>query len=388
MRRTFNRAPGVPPLRLRALLWLLCGLLASPGAAAAAVHAAIVVDAASGAVLYRRNAAVRTHPASLTKMMTLYLLFEALERGDVAPDTAFAVSRHAAAQAPTKLGLRPGETIKIRHLIAALVTKSANDAAVTVAEGLAGSESRFAERMTRTARRLGMRGTRFANASGLPAKRQYTTARDMALLSLALLRDHPRRYRHFATRAFAWRGRTHLNHNHLLTSFKGMDGIKTGFINASGFNLAASAVRGGRRYVAVVMGGDSARARDRRVAALLEDAFAGRLGGGGGVLMAASDEAVDGGTGGRLAAAAAAIPPARRWRIEVGAFASRRAALRAARKAAVSLRGTQRVEIVRPRGSRTYRSRLARFARNEARAACRQLRRHGIGCTPVAPMRR
>jgi D-alanyl-D-alanine carboxypeptidase len=239
--------------------------------------------------------------------------------------------------------------------------------------------------MTRTARRLGMRGTRFANASGLPAAGQYTTARDMAILSLALLRDHPGHYRHFATRAFTWRGQRHLNHNHLLTSFQGMDGIKTGFINASGFNLAASAVRGGRRYVAVVLGGDSARARDRRVAGLLEDAFAGRLDGDGDLLLAASDDVPD--------VEEVAQPRPRRkvvtasvgtWRVQVGAFATRGAALNAARAAAAALPGVQRVEVARPRGSRLYRGRLATFTAAEARAACARLDRRGIGCTPVA----
>jgi D-alanyl-D-alanine carboxypeptidase len=401
MRRTFRFQAGFRPALQRAALGLGLALAIVSQPAAAAVHAAIVVDAESGAVLYERNATRRTYPASLTKMMTLYLLFDALRRGDVEPESMFSVSRHAAAQAPTKLGLQPGERVRVRDLIGGLVTKSANDAAVVVAEGLAGTEAAFARRMTAAAHRLGMRGTRFANASGLPVDGQFTTARDMAILSLALLRDHPRRYRHFATRAFTWRGRTHRNHNHLLETFRGMDGIKTGFINASGFNLAASARRSGRRYVAVVLGGETARARDARVAALLEAAFAGRLHGGSGrSLLVAAD---DGGAaaGGRLVAAAASLPagpvdpetPAsqartsrkagRRWSIQVGAFGSRRAALRAARAAAAELPGIQRVEVVRPRGSRLYRGRLLRFSRVEARAACVRLQRHGLDCAPM-----
>lgn len=233
-------------------------------------YAAIVVDASNGNVLYSANADSRRYPASLTKMMTLYVLFEDLERGRYRLNSRLSVSANAAAQAPSKLGLRAGDTIMVEDAIKALVTKSANDAAATIGENLAGSVPAFAERMTRTARALGMNSTRFRNASGLPDPGQYTTARDMMKLGVALQVRFPAYYAYFQTRSFTFRGRTMGNHNNLLGRIEGVDGIKTGYINASGFNLVSSVKRDGRRLVAVVMGGRTARSRDAHMARLIE----------------------------------------------------------------------------------------------------------------------
>ncbi len=236
-------------------------------------YASIVVDASTGRVLYARHADARRYPASTTKIMTLYMLFEALDRGQVTMNTRFRVSRHAARQPPSKLGLKVGSTIKVRDAMLALVTKSANDVAVVVAEGLGKTESNFARKMTAKARKLGMSKTTFRNASGLPDSRQVTTARDMARLGQAILHHHPRYYQHFSRRAFNYRGVNYRNHNRLLKTYKGMDGIKTGYIRASGYNLVASAKRGRQRLIGVVFGGKSSKSRNKHMVELLDKGF-------------------------------------------------------------------------------------------------------------------
>ncbi|QBR70001.1 D-alanyl-D-alanine carboxypeptidase [Beijerinckiaceae bacterium] len=233
--------------------------------------AAVVVDGNTGRVLYARNENDRRYPASITKVMTLYLLFEQLEKGHLRLDSEIRVSAHAAAQKPTKLGLRPGETISVDNAIKAVVTRSANDIAVTIAEALGGSEERFAELMTNKAHALGMNSTHFANASGLPNDEQLTTARDLAILGRAIQERFPRYYRYFSTHVFYYAGAAIKNHNHLLGRVEGMDGIKTGYIRASGFNLLTSVKRNGRYIVSVVLGGSSARTRDKIMADLIED---------------------------------------------------------------------------------------------------------------------
>ncbi len=252
-------------------LGLVCGLGASP--AQAARYTAIVVDANSGKVLFARNADRRHYPASLTKMMTLYLTFEALEKGTIKLSSALAVSRRAAGQTPSKLGLKRGHTIAVEDAILALVTKSANDAATVLAEALGGNEANFAGQMTKKAKLLGMKRTRFRNASGLPNRYQRSTARDMATLALALQRDFPQYYHYFSTREFRYKNRTFTNHNRLLRSYRGADGLKTGYIRASGFNVAFSARRGSRRLIGVVLGGRSPKWRDRKTARLMDIAF-------------------------------------------------------------------------------------------------------------------
>lgn len=241
--------------------------------AANASVSALVVEQGSGRTISAVNADTRRYPASLTKMMTLYLLFDALDRRTVAMSTRLKVSRYAASRPPSKLGLLPGRTITVREAMLALATKSANDVAVVVAEGLAGSEAVFAQRMTAKARTLGMRSTAFRNASGLHHPQQRTTARDMALLGRALQRNHPQYYGIFATRSFRWGSARYANHNRLMDRYRGMDGIKTGYTQQAGYNLVSSASRNGRRLVGVVMGSRSAAVRNGLMASLLDQGF-------------------------------------------------------------------------------------------------------------------
>jgi D-alanyl-D-alanine carboxypeptidase len=382
----------------------------------------IVIDAESGRVLSEMNADAITYPASLTKMMTLYLTFEALNAGRLRLDQYLPVSTEAASKSPTKLHLVPGDSVQVHDLILGIVTKSANDAAAVLAEGLAGSEPTFADRMTAKARQLGMTNTIYRNASGLPDPEQRTTARDVAQLALALYHDFPREYRYFATREFFFRGRVILTHNHLLDWYEGADGIKTGYIGASGFNLAASAVRNGHRLIGVVMGGASAGTRDREMAGLLDQGFAEV-----GVaptlvaqreMPAPSAAPVVAETEtdqpepvrprekiGQLAKAARRIaahlsPVAKaeaapvahqtdRWSIQLGAFRVEGAAEQAARSAAAvpGARGKP-VQIVQPsRGGKehVYRARLLNFSPQEAQGACAALHKKKIECSVVPP---
>ena len=234
-------------------------------------YAAIVVDDKSGQVLHEESADEPRHPASLTKIMTLYLLFGELEAGRLKLDTPLPVSAQAALQRPTKLGLKAKQTIKVEDAIKGLVTKSANDAAVVVAEAIGGTESEFAKLMTLKARGLGMTGTVYVNASGLPAVEQITTARDQAILGRAIQHRFPRYYGYFATPSFQYRGAAIANHNKLLGQVKGVDGIKTGYTDASGYNLTSSVRRDGRQIVAVVLGGRSNAMRDARMRQLIEE---------------------------------------------------------------------------------------------------------------------
>ena len=236
-------------------------------------YAAIVVDAHSGEVLYARRADALRYPASITKVMTLYLTFEALQTGRLSLNDEIVVSPHAAAQSPTKLGIRAGGTVKVDDAIRSIALLSANDIAVAMAERIGGSESRFAALMTLRAQELGMTNSRFVNANGLPDSRQVTTARDIAILSRAVMRDYPQYYSYFGQQSFNFRGRTINNHNHLLKKMPGVDGIKTGYTNAAGYNLAASQVKDGRRLITVVLGGSSNAARDENVADLLDAGF-------------------------------------------------------------------------------------------------------------------
>jgi D-alanyl-D-alanine carboxypeptidase len=250
-------------------------LATAPGATAAGRPvSAILIDAEDGRVLYARDATLVRRPASLTKMMTLFLAFDALDAGTLKLTDRVPVSRHAAAQQPSRLGLKPGTSLSVDEAIRAIAVNSSNDVAVALAEKIGGTESEFAEAMTRKARKLGMRETVFQNVTGLPGS-NTTTAKDMAMLSMALLDQHPLRYAYFGTRSFRWKDRRMQNHNHLLGNFVGLDGIKTGYTVEAGYNLAASARRGGRRLIAVVLGERTVQARDLRVAQMLADGFAG-----------------------------------------------------------------------------------------------------------------
>jgi D-alanyl-D-alanine carboxypeptidase len=258
------------------LAMILIVLVISAGSAPALAntkYAAVVMDYATGEILHSRRGDVPLFPASLTKMMTLMMLFDGLERGDLRFDTRLPVSRRAADMPASKLGLSAGSTITVEQAIQAMTVRSANDVAVVIAEALAGSESRFAEVMTARAKALGMRNTVFKNASGLPNSQQKSTARDMALLAHRLIRHYPQYYRYFSQESFTFGGRTYRGHNHLVRSYRGMDGLKTGYTRASGFNLASSAVRSGQRAIVVVFGGRSAKTRDAEVVRLMDLAF-------------------------------------------------------------------------------------------------------------------
>ena len=233
-------------------------------------YAAIVVDGNNGKVLYQAQSDATRYPASLTKMMTLYLLFEAMEQGKVSTSTQIPVSDYARSRPPTKIGFRKGGSIDVDSAIRALVTKSANDVAVAIGEYLGGTEDNFASMMTAKARAIGMRSTVFRNASGLPDPGQVTTARDMALLGMALRKRFPQYYSYFSTTSFAYNGRTIRGHNDLIGGVDGVDGIKTGYTRDSGYNVVTSVARGNRKLVAVVMGGDTARARNANMAALID----------------------------------------------------------------------------------------------------------------------
>lgn len=236
--------------------------------------AAMVVDGATGKVLYARNAYAERHPASLTKMMTLYLLFDALKRGDVNMATPLPVSAHAAAQKPTKLHMQVGDSINVNSAIEAIVVRSANDVAVVIAEALGGTESHFAEMMTARARQIGMKDTFYHNASGLPDPLQISTAADLAVLAHHLAYDYPQYFHYFGIPGFTYRGVTYPTHDNLIGRYQGADGIKTGYTGASGFNLVSSVVRGRNHIIAVVMGGVTAHRRDREMMNLLDNTFA------------------------------------------------------------------------------------------------------------------
>ena len=236
-------------------------------------YASIVVDADTLDILHARQIDALRYPASLTKVMTLVLVFDAVRAGEIALDTEMTVSATAAKASPVKIHLKAGQTITVDEAVRAVAVRSANDAAVVIAEHLAGSEAAFAERMTARARELGMKSTTFRTANGLPDPHQVTTARDMAKLASAVLRTYPEHYHYFGQESFTWRGRTRRNTNALLGSLPGVDGFKTGFTNASGYNLVISAERDGRRLIAVVLGGASGKSRNAHMSDLVEKSF-------------------------------------------------------------------------------------------------------------------
>lgn len=349
-------------------------ILAGP---AVASRAAIVIDSDTGIVLYEKQADHRHYPASLSKMMTLYLLFEALKEGRVTMDTRFSVSARAAGQPRSKLGLHKGETITVRDAMLALIVKSANDVATVVAEGLGDAEWRFAGRMTRTARKLGMHHTSFRNASGLPNRRQITTARDLATLARALYRDFPQYYEYFSTPSFTYKNKTYRNHNRLLDTYAGVDGLKTGYIRASQFNLATSASRGGRHLIAIVLGAHSSQSRDREMVALLDRGF-----------VAA-----------REARAAPPPPPPEKptavarapWAIQIGAYSrieSAYAVLRDSRRhiSKIVARAAAVVVPVEEGDGGLFRARFVGVSASDARSACNTLKRKKFECEVVRHM--
>lgn len=257
-----------------AAVWSFAAAVFVSPASANPNYAAFVMHADSGDVLFSRYADERRYPASLTKMMTLYLLFEELEAGRLTLSSELTVSAQAAGQPPSKLGLTKGGKITVEDAIKALIVKSANDVAVVVAESISGSEWRFAQKMTEKARAIGMRHTTFRNASGLPNSKQVTTARDLATLGRRVIQDFPQYYHYFSAESFVWNGKTYRTHNALVKTYEGAEGLKTGYTRRSGFNLVTSASRDGSRLIGVVLGGRSVRTRDAHMRLILDNAFA------------------------------------------------------------------------------------------------------------------
>ena len=391
-----RRAITVAAVLLLGLTILLAGT--EPGEAG---YASIILDADTGEVLRSRNADTRNYPASLTKMMTLYMLFEELDSERMNLKTRLKVSKRASGQPASKLGLKRGQTITVQNAIKALATKSANDVATVVAEAISGTEWEFAAAMTKRARSLGMKRTRFRNASGLPNRKQLSSARDMGILAMAMLRDFPHYYDYFSATSFTYDGTTHHTHNNLLDRYPGMDGMKTGYIRASGFNLVASALRDGRRVIAVVFGGRTAKSRDRHMVKLLDLGFE---------RMAQRDRQRGtnqyAGLRSRTiplptfnpgtvveARVAAGIPlPTRprptigKWAIQIGAYRSVSAAetaLQLASKRLTSLLANASAALTpieMKRGDILYRARFLGLHKNEATKACNTLKAVTMPC--------
>ena len=404
--------------KLLTLSLLVAGYLTC-AAPASAGYSSMVMDA-NGHVLNEVNADQLNHPASLTKMMTLYLAFEAVKQNRMKLEQPLPVSAWASNKSPTKLDLRPGQSVSLHDCILGMITKSANDAATVVGEAIGGNEANFARIMTTKAHQLGMTSTVFRNASGLPDDAQVTSARDLVKLAQALYRDFPEYYPLFATREFYFRGVVVRGHNHLMERYPGMDGLKTGFTNASGFNLASSAVRGNIRLFGVVMGGQSSWARDELMATLLDDSFAGRstspirVAQAAGVsarsarrllaslspigsaeaatLQPAADSVVSSRYPSSLVKQVAAAAPARRARkpsktsgfgIQVGAYTKRVQAQHAARTAVklAHLGGKPIAILTAGHGeARAFRVRVSGLSQEGAQAACRTLHTRGQAC--------
>ena len=377
-------------------LWILVLLLILkiPDASAAR-YAAVIVEEKTGKILHAVNPDLRTYPASLTKMMTLYLVFEKLKTRRLSLNQRLVVSRRAARRPKSRLGLKRGHHITVRQAIGALITKSANDVATVIAEELSGSENKFSNLMTYRAQDLGMTRTKFKNASGLPNRAQITTARDIARLAIALKRNFPQNFHFFAMRKFKYRGRIYRNHNKLLKRLSGADGIKTGYIRDSGFNIVVSVNHKKRRLIGVVFGGKSARRRDLHVITLFKRVFR---------MLAETDRAAEN----KLAQSVKLNPgykkrrqrfaktqrifqpideEGRAWSVQVGAFqkfgTAHLAVLRAA-KIVTSLRRA-RVSITKKsvNGGKTYRARLIGISHAHAQIACNKLKKHKINCMVV-----
>lgn len=369
-------------------------------------YASFVMDSRTGQVLYSRNADKRLYPASLTKIMTLYMTFEALSTGKLKLHQKLRVSARAAGQTPTKLGLKRGSYITVKDAMFGLITKSANDAATVLAEAMAPTEAAFARKMTERAKKLGMRRTSFRNASGLPNRRQKSTARDMAILGAAMIHDFPQFYQYLSLQSFDYKGKAFKNHNNLLGRYKGADGIKTGYIRASGFNLVASAKRGSNRLIGVVFGGRSAKSRDRHMKKLLDRGFArvetlhptivpvpqtrplqialGNPHQNKAKTVAKSN--ID--TPGTVGSLKASSGPGS-WGIQVGAYSrveKARNQLNRANRLSDGLmtKGHFNIQQVKQSGTSIYRAQMIGFTENEARSLCKKLERKSMTCFVVS----
>lgn len=381
------------------LALIASGLPAWAKDAPANKYASIIIDADSLEILHARKIDGERYPASLTKMMTLYLTFDALERGELTLSEPLRISTYATRAAPVRLGLRAGRTITTNQAIQALTVRSANDVAVVLAERIGGSQSEFAALMTNKARALGMRHTVFVNPHGLPDEGQVTTARDMAKLASALLRNHRKYYPYFSQKTFVYRGRTYKNHNKLLGKIDGVDGFKTGFTNASGYNLVLSAQRDGRRIIAVVLGGASGKSRDQHMADLLERGF-DVLRKNQTVNQKFALKADERTTIRRVLPIPSTTNPLRTayktprtingWAVQIGAYAqeqtARNATLAARRDVRLNLGAAipQIIPVQRTNGM-VYRARLTGLPHSKAIKVCKTLAASGHPCLVVAP---
>lgn len=408
---------------MRFILCFILGLAWTVSAAHGSVSS-LVADTRSGFILESHNADEQRPPASLTKLMTLYLTFGALHDGLISMNDKLPVSEHAAAQPKSKIGVIAGDTITVHEAILALIIKSANDVAVVVAEALAGDEERFADLMTKTARTLGLNHTTFKNASGLHAEGQETTARDMAVLSMALIEHYPEYYKLFATPSFTYRGQTYMSHNAVLDQYEGAEGLKTGFVSAVGYNIVSTAKQGENRLVSVVIGEKNPSRRDLRSMRLLDKGFRQvdiqkRAQADGSLHRAFNPlnrkafiakpprdiyrpilQAGLALTRQKLRTLKPVSPPITQiaavsdtgpeqgdaWGIQVGAFEGQDKARRIAEEA-VALLGVINKEILTPRANnRFFRSRIIGFKnQNEAHNACRRLKNASWQCFAVAP---
>lgn len=372
------------------LAFVSLSLASGQSTAFAKIKSSIVIDEETGRVLQSYQIDAPHKPASLTKMMTLYLAFEALDKGVLKLNQKIRVSAHASTRRPSKIYLRTGSYVRVRDMLYATAVKSANDAAAVLAEAIAGSEARFAQVMTLKARELGMKRTVFRNASGLPAHGQITTARDMAILARAILRDHPKYYRVFSQRYFRYRNRTYRNTNRLLHSYASVDGMKTGYTRLARFNLATSAVRGNQRIIVVVLGASSSRERYQRTVGLMTSVWKSMPKG----KMMVAYNPTPAKTREKVkislitpAKASVRTTGAARYGIQVGALKRYSQARRALAKALRRLPSRYRagahphIDKIRNRsGSTFYRARLIGMTAVSADRACRVLKRRGVRC--------
>jgi len=370
---------------------LVAAAIATAPSDVAAKYASIVVDAKTGKVRHAVNADTRNFPASLTKVMTLYLLFEAVDKKELTMDSRLKVSRRAANQPASKLGLRPGSTIKVRDAANALIVRSANDVATVVAEALAGSERRFALIMTHRARQLGMSRTTFRNASGLPHRGQMSTAKDMATLTRRMINRFPHYYHLFSKTSFSFQGKRYRSHNKLLKTYPGAEGLKTGYIRASGYNLITTAKQNGHRLVGVVFGGNTSRSRNRHMKTLLNRAYV-QVRGANPALIAKATPRKSPPKKNQSARRVASKQSASKesvWGIQVGAFYTRKPAASIAqeisRKYARILKQGQItiMPLQKSRNRTLYRARILGLKKRDAYRACRSLKKYKRPCMPV-----
>ena len=371
-----------------------------------AKYASFIINENTKRIYHNANADTRNYPASLTKIMTLYLVFDALKSKKISMNSKFTVSKRATRQPPSKLNLSAGSNITVKNAILALVTKSANDVATVIAENLGKSERNFAKLMTRKAKKLGMTRTTFRNASGLPNRGQLSTARDMATLGIAIRKNHPNFFKLFKTKSFIYKGIKYTNHNNLLGSYSGTDGIKTGYTNASGFNLVASVERNGQRIIGVVFGGKKARSRDKHMVTLLNKYFKTSLSK---PLVRIAKPSELPKTRPKIVLAEKniknfRIPPKiinnitpnnieEDWFIQIGAFKNRLNAHKAARNArnvVPEQLGNLPASLSKITKSSTnnnlqylWRVRFVELAENQARSVCAELWTSGLSCIPL-----